>query len=64
MFLLAGPLLGYAFGTWLDRHGGTDPWGKTFATGLGFIAGVRQTIRAIRQFQHDVTEEPSNHGHD
>ena len=48
MILVAGPLVGYGIGTWLDRHFGTDPWGKVVVLLLGFGASLKQVVSIIR----------------
>ena len=53
MLLLSGSLVGYFIGTWLDARWGTDPWLMVVFIVLGFVAGVRETIRIIRLIQRE-----------
>ena len=53
MVLLAGPLVGWFIGSWLDKKFGTHPWLVIIVSIMGFIAGVRQTIHMIRDISHD-----------
>ncbi len=49
MVLVAGLIVGYLFGSWVDKTFGLNPWGKVVLSVLGIIAGVKQTIRLIRE---------------
>ena len=51
-FILAlAPLIGLAIGLYLDRHFRTKYWfGIAFCV-LGFVAGVRETIKIIKLSQ-------------
>jgi F0F1-type ATP synthase assembly protein I len=51
--LVAGPLVGLWLGTWLDGRFGTVPWGQLGLVVLGFVAGVRETIRIIRLLKNE-----------
>ena len=53
MLLLTGSLVGYFIGAWLDARWGTDPWLMVVFIVLGFVAGVRETIRIIRLIQRE-----------
>jgi len=53
MLLLTGSLVGYFIGFWLDGQWGTDPWLTVVFIVLGFVAGVRETIRIIKLIQRD-----------
>ena len=46
--LLAGPVIGYYIGDYLDKKFGTSPWLMMILMGLGFAASVRQTILLIK----------------
>lgn len=48
MMFVAGPLIGFLAGDWIDRKWGVDPWGKTILCLLGFVASVRQVIQSIK----------------
>ena len=53
MVMVAGLIVGYLFGNWVDKAFGWNPWGKVVLSILGIIAGIKQTIRLIR----DATKE-------
>ena len=48
MALVAGPLVGFLIGNWIDGKWNLDPWGKTVFSILGFVASVRQVVRLIK----------------
>ena len=53
-FILAlAPLIGLAIGLYIDRHVRTKYWfGIAFCV-LGFVAGVRETIKIIKLAQEE-----------
>lgn len=46
--LLLGPLIGWWFGSYLDRRWGTDPWMMVLFIVLGFVASGRETWKLIK----------------
>lgn len=51
-FILAlAPIIGYFLGKYLDTKFRTQPWLSLVLLGLGFVAGVRETIRIIKMSQ-------------
>ncbi|HEX7079286.1 MAG TPA: AtpZ/AtpI family protein [Candidatus Eisenbacteria bacterium] len=51
-FILAlAPIVGFFLGQYLDTRFRTKPWLSLILLGLGFVAGVRETIRIIRLSQ-------------
>ncbi len=46
--LLAGPLLGFLVGSWLDSHFATS-WVMPTAVILGLVGSIRLTIQMLRQ---------------
>jgi len=52
--LLAGPLVGFGLGTWIDRKAGSEPWGMVAMITLGFVASAREVIRLIRRISKDT----------
>jgi len=51
-FILAlAPIVGYFLGKYLDQKFRTQPWLSLVLLGLGFVAGVRETIRIIKMSQ-------------
>ena len=51
MLLVAGIVLGYLAGQWLDRRFGWAPWGLMGGLLLGLAAGAREAWRALQQLQ-------------
>ncbi len=49
MVLMAGPIIGYWMGDFLDRLFETSPWLMGVMTIMGGIASVRQTILLIKR---------------
>ncbi len=49
MVLLAGPVIGYFIGDFLDRFFFTSPWLMGIMTVVGGFSGVRQTILLIKR---------------
>ena len=56
MLLVAGPLVGFFVGRFLDRQFQTAPWGLIGAILLGMAASIRETIRTIRQAIRDAND--------
>jgi F0F1-type ATP synthase assembly protein I len=53
-FILAlSPIIGYFLGTYLDTKFRTAPWLSYILLGLGFVAGVRETIRLVKLAQRE-----------
>lgn len=51
-FILAlAPIIGYFLGKYLDTKFRTQPWLSLVLLGLGFVAGVRETIKIIKMSQ-------------
>lgn len=49
-FLLGvAPVVGYFMGSWLDSKLGTDPVLMLVFLGLGFVAGVRETVLVVKK---------------
>lgn len=47
-FFIAGPLVGFGIGQWVDGKFATDPWGKILLLLFGFAAGIQQAVIAMR----------------
>lgn len=56
MMLLAGPLVGWFIGSWLDKKFGTNPWLLIILLVLGTTASVRETIKIIKEISKDDDE--------
>jgi ATP synthase protein I len=53
-FILAlAPIVGYLLGQYLDNRFHTRPWLGIILLGLGFVAGVRETIKIIKLSQRE-----------
>ena len=46
-------IIGWAFGSWLDRKLGTDPWLMLVFTLLGIVAGFVEMVRVAQQLSKD-----------
>ena len=46
--LVAGPVVGYLAGNWLDLKYHSDPYGKVVLIVLGLAASVREIVQIIR----------------
>ncbi|MFN0247884.1 MAG: AtpZ/AtpI family protein [Kofleriaceae bacterium] len=42
-------IIGVLFGYWLDRQIGTEPWMMLLFLVLGFVAGMRGVLRAVKR---------------
>lgn len=47
------PMVGWFMGDWLDRRLGTGPVLMLIFLGLGFVAGIRETITLVRRASLD-----------
>jgi F0F1-type ATP synthase assembly protein I len=53
-FILAlAPIVGYFLGAYLDKKFRTAPWLSYVLLGLGFVAGVRETINLVKLAQRE-----------
>ena len=53
-FILAlAPIIGYFLGKYLDKKFRTEPWLSFVLLGLGFVAGVRETIKLVQLAQRE-----------
>jgi ATP synthase protein I len=53
-FILAlAPIVGYFLGKYLDQKFRTQPWLSLVMLGLGFVAGVRETIKIVKLSQRE-----------
>ena len=53
-FILAlAPIVGFFLGKFLDQKFRTEPWLGLVFMGLGFVAGVRETIRIVKLSQEE-----------
>jgi hypothetical protein len=48
LILVAGPLAGYLFGSFLERKFGFSSYVTVIASATGFIMGLAETVRIIR----------------
>jgi F0F1-type ATP synthase assembly protein I len=44
MLMVAGPLVGFLLGTWIEEKWGGTPWPTTVGVLLGLVAGFRQVF--------------------
>ena len=53
-FILAlAPIIGYFLGKYLDQKFRTQPWLSVALLALGFVAGVRETIKIVKLSQRE-----------
>ena len=53
-FILAlAPIVGYFLGKFLDQKFRTEPWLSLVLLALGFVAGVRETIKIVKMSQEE-----------
>lgn len=57
MVFVAGPLVGFFIGTWMDQKWGTEPWGKTMLILLGFVASVKQVIEFLKSATKETNSQ-------
>ena len=57
MLLVAGLIVGFLLGSWIDNKYASDPWAKTILSLLGFAAGVKQSIDIIRNWIRETEKE-------
>ncbi len=50
--LLAGPLIGFFGGQWLDTKFGTDPWLMTFGVIFGIAAAGKEIWRLVKKAEY------------
>lgn len=64
MVLVAGPLIGFFIGDYLDRRFGTSPWAMLVFLVLGGVASVRQTIRLLARASEEKSDgaKPKKNG--
>lgn len=49
MVMVAGLLVGYFFGSWVDKFFHISPWGQVIFSILGIVAGFKQVFSLIEQ---------------
>jgi ATP synthase protein I len=57
IYLVGGPLIGFAMGSWIDKKFGSAPYGQVVLIILGLMAAAREAWRIIRQISD--SEKPS-----
>lgn len=57
MILLAGPVIGFLLGGWVDHKIRVYPWFTIFFIALGFIASAREVARLLRQISKEDKEK-------
>lgn len=58
--LLAGPLVGYFIGKWIDGKLGSDPYLMITVTLLGIVASAKETYKMIKQISDDDKDNDDN----
>ena len=49
MTLMAGPIIGYFIGEFLDKFFATDPWLMSLFVLMGAISSIRQTLILLKR---------------
>ena len=57
MTLLAGPVVGFFLGDFLDRRWGTPPWLMVFFSIVGGISSVRETLHLIQRATKEAASD-------
>jgi len=57
IYLVGGPLIGFAIGSWIDKKFGSEPYAQAVFIILGLVTAMRETWRIIRQASD--SEKPS-----
>ena len=57
LVLVVATLIGYAFGSWLDRRLGTEPWLMLVFTLMGIAAGFIEMFRIVSQILKEEEED-------
>jgi len=57
LVLVVSTLIGYAFGSWLDRRLGTEPWLMLLFTLMGIAAGFIEMFRIVSQILREEEED-------
>ncbi len=57
IYLVGGPLIGFAMGSWIDKKFGSEPYAQAAFIFLGLVTAVREVWRIIRQVSE--SEKPS-----
>ncbi len=56
-------IIGLLFGYWLDRKIGTEPWMMLLFLVLGFVAGLRGVIRAVKRADRAAARDAQEAAH-
>lgn len=55
--LVVSMVIGYAFGSWLDRVFGTEPWLMLLFTLMGIAAGFIEMFRIVSRISKEQEED-------
>lgn len=58
--MLAGPLIGYVIGQWLDGKLNTEPYLMLVFLILGFVASGKETYRLLKRISEDEQRSDDN----
>ena len=51
MLMMAGPVVGFFAGQWLDNKFGLQPWGQLIGLALGLAAGFHESYLIIKRLK-------------
>lgn len=57
IMLVVSTVIGYAFGSWLDRVFGTDPWLMLLFTLMGITAGFIEMFRIVLRISKEEDKD-------
>ena len=57
MVFVAGPVVGFLIGQWIDQKWSIDPWAKTVLSLLGFVASIKQVIELIKRTTKETNDQ-------
>ncbi len=60
--MVAGPLVGYFIGEWLDRKLDTSPYLTVVLIVMGFISSGREVYKLIKMATDDGKKSDDDHG--
>lgn len=61
--LAVSVILPTLLGSWLDAKAGTGPWLMIALLVLGFVAGLRGVMRAVKRFDREAAREEADRGY-
>ena len=60
--MVAGPLVGYFIGGWLDRELGTSPYLMIVLIVMGILSSAREVIKMVKMATDEGKKTDDDHG--